>query len=152
MLLSYCICRQWRTTPCFESGSSFSSSSAPSRCSSSTGTMPSCTKGWGHGLNGSVVHTTLLLHPFNGLFSRAAWVSQYQKGKISPDLNEARDGGVWGWQWHQLDHMQTVFTWLQTDSHTNTSSLNFYRLKALPDAQLAVSKHWRHSTVGGTSC
>jgi len=31
--------------------------------------------------------------------------------------------GVWGWQWHQLDHMQT--TSLQTDNHTNTSSLNF---------------------------
>jgi len=27
--------------------------------------------------------------------SRTTWVSQYQKGKTSPDLNEARDNGVW---------------------------------------------------------
>jgi len=32
----------------------------------------------------------------------------YQKGKTSLDLNEARDDGVWGMQWHQLDHMQTI--------------------------------------------
>ena len=31
----------------------------------------------------------------------------------------------WGWQWHQLDHMQTVCTSLQTDNHISTSSLNF---------------------------
>jgi len=37
-----------------------------------------------------------LLHPFNGLFSRTTWVSQYQKGKTSLDLNEARDDGVLG--------------------------------------------------------
>jgi len=37
-----------------------------------------------------------LLHPFNGLFFRTTWVSQYQKGKTSLDLNEARDDGVWG--------------------------------------------------------
>ena len=35
-------------------------------------------------------------HPFNNLFSRATWVSRYQKGKTSLDLNEARDGVVWG--------------------------------------------------------
>jgi len=38
----------------------------------------------------------LLLHPFNGLFSRTTWVSQYEKGKTSLDSNEARDGGVLG--------------------------------------------------------
>jgi len=82
----------------------------------------------------------LLLHPFNGLFSRTTWVSRYQKGKTSLDLNEARDGGVLGWQWHQLDHIQTICTSLQTDNHTNTSSVDVYRLDALPDAQ-PVSKH-----------
>jgi len=76
----------------------------------------------------------LLLHPFNGLCSRTAWVSQYQEGKTSLDLNEASDDGVWGWQWHQLDHMQTICTSLQTDNHTNTTSLNFYGLDALPGA------------------
>jgi len=38
----------------------------------------------------------LLLHPFNGLISRTIWVSQYQKGKTSLDLNEARDDGISG--------------------------------------------------------
>jgi len=38
----------------------------------------------------------LLLHRFNSLFSRTIWVSRNQKGKTSLDLNEARDGGVFG--------------------------------------------------------
>ena len=33
----------------------------------------------------------VLLHPFNGLFSRTTWVSQCQKGKTSVDLNQAGD-------------------------------------------------------------
>jgi len=53
-------------------------------------------------------------HPFNGLFSRTTSVSRYQKGKTSLDLNEARDDGVFVRQWHQLDHMQTICTSLQT--------------------------------------
>ena len=40
-----------------------------------------------------------------------------------------------GWQWHKLDHMQTICTSLQTDDHTNTATLNFYRPHALPEAQ-----------------
>jgi len=34
---------------------------------------------------------------FNGPLSRTTWVSQYQKGKNSLDLNEASNfwGGVW---------------------------------------------------------
>jgi len=55
----------------------------------------------------------LLLHPFNGLFSTTTWVTWYRKGK--------RWWGL-GMQWHQLDHMQTICTSLQTDNHTNTSS------------------------------
>ena len=38
----------------------------------------------------------LLLHLFNGLFSRTTWVSWNQKGKTSLDLNEARDDKVLG--------------------------------------------------------
>ena len=83
-------------------------------------------------------------HMFNGLFSRTTWASRYQRGKTSLDLNKAKDDGVLGWQWHQLDHMQTICTSLQTDNHINTSLLNFYRPDALPDAQPTVSKHWRH--------
>jgi len=65
----------------------------------------------------------------------------YQNGKTSPDLNYARDDGVLGMQWHQLDRMQTICTSLQTDNDTNTPSLNLYRPDALPDAQPTVSKH-----------
>jgi len=61
----------------------------------------------------------LLLHLFSSLFSGQFW-----KGKTSLDLNEARDDRVWGWQWHQLDHVQTICSSLQADNHTNTSSLH----------------------------
>jgi len=64
-------------------------------------------------------------------------VSQFQKGKTSLDFTEARDGE---WQWHQLDHMQ-VCTSLQTDSHSSTPLLSFYRPDALPAAQPTASKH-----------
>jgi len=72
----------------------------------------------------------LLLHPFYSLFSMPMWVSWYQKGKTSLDLNEVRYDGILGWQWHQLDHMQTICTLLKTDNHINASSLNFYRIYA----------------------
>jgi len=62
----------------------------------------------------------LLLHLFNGLLSRTNW-----KAKTSLDLNDARDDGVLGWQWHQLDNMQKICTSLQTDNHTNTPPLSF---------------------------
>jgi len=65
----------------------------------------------------------------------------YQKGESSLDFNAARDDGILLWQWHQLDHMQTICTLLQTDNHTSTPSLNFYMSDALPDAQLTVSEH-----------
>jgi len=49
-------------------------------------------------------------------------------------------------QWHQLDHMQTICTSLQTDrpNHTNTSSLNFYRPDVLPGAQQSQSTEGNH--------
>jgi len=70
--------------------------------------------------------TYLLTYPFNGLFSRTTWVSRHQKGYTILDFNEARDGmkqETTGWQWHQLDYMQTIYTLLQTDNHTSNSSL-----------------------------
>jgi len=48
-----------------------------------------------------------------------------RKEKASLDLNKARDDGILGWQWHQLDHMQTIRTSLQTDNHASTLSLIF---------------------------
>jgi len=79
-----------------------------------------------------VVHTALQLTTTHYTNSTASFPGQpgygrYQEGKTSLDLNEARDDGVLGMQWHQLDHMQTTCTSLQTGNHTNTSSLNFYR-------------------------
>jgi len=73
------------------------------------------------------------------------WVSQNQKGKSSLDLNKARDNGVLRWQWRQLDHIQTICSLLQTDNHTNTSSLNFYR----PVARLTPNQQCQ-STEGNT--
>jgi len=64
--------------------------------------------------------TTTTPVPFNGVFSRPACVSKYQKGKTSLDLNEAKDDGGFGMQWHQLDHMQTICTLVQTDTTPTT--------------------------------
>ena len=52
-----------------------------------------------------------------------SWVSLYQKGKTSLDLNEARDDGVWdgsGISW-------TICKQSAPRSTQITSSLNFYR-------------------------
>ena len=86
-------------------------------------------------------HCRLLLHSLNRLFSNTIWISGYQKSKTSSDLNEARDDGVSGWQWHQLDHMQTICTSIQTDNHANTASLNFFtgRMLFLMPNQLCQS-------------
>ena len=47
------------------------------------------------GWHGDIFTDSILLplHPFNGLFSRTTWVSRYQKGKTSLDLNKLRDDG-----------------------------------------------------------
>ena len=79
----------------------------------------------------------LLQNQLNGLFSMTSW---YQKGKTSLDLNEARNDGVLGTQWHQLDHMQTICITPNT-THTNTPLLNFTgRMLFLTPNQ------WRQST------
>ena len=81
--------------------------------------------------------TLLLLVPFNSLFSRRAWVSQYQKDKTSLALNEVRDGGVLecsSISWTICK--QSAPCSRQTD--TNTPSLNFYRPDALPDTQPTI--------------
>jgi len=67
------------------------------------------------------------------------WVSLHQKGTLFWIILEQE---VMGWQWHQLDHMQIICTSLQTDNHTSTSALSFYRPDALPATQPTVSKHW----------
>ena len=57
-----------------------------------------------------------------------------------------------GWQWHQLDHMQIIWTLLQTDYHDSTSPLSFYRPDALPATQPTASKYWRHWLFTVTRC
>jgi len=79
--------------------------------------------------NNHYYYTTPIYQP---IFQDNLGKPVHKKGKTSLDLNEARDNGAVGWQWHQLDNMQTICTSLQTDNH-NTSSLNFYRPDALPD-------------------
>ena len=76
----------------------------------------------------------LLQHPFNGHFSRTTWINQFQKGKTSLDLKDMMGFGV---QWHQLDHMQTICTSLQTDNHASTPPISFFtgRMPFLPPNQ-----------------
>jgi len=47
-----------------------------------------------------LIKLLLLLHPFNGLFSRTTWVSWHQKCKPFWILRQQE---MMGWQWHQLD-------------------------------------------------
>ena len=82
-------------------------------------------------------HTHTHTRAFNGPLSGTTQVSRYQKSKTNLDFTGARDNE---WQWHQLGHMQ-VCTSLQTDNHTSTPPLSFYRPDALPAAQPTASKH-----------
>jgi len=67
----------------------------------------------------------LLLHLFNGLFSRTTWVTRHQKSRTilvnQSGFTGARDSE---WQWHQLGDMQ-ICTSLQTDNHASTPPLSF---------------------------
>jgi len=68
-------------------------------------------------------------------------------GKLAPeklkhlDFNDARDDRV------AVESSRPpyaiIYISIQTDNHATTSSLNFYRLDVLPDAQPTVSKHSR---------
>jgi len=83
----------------------------------------------------------LLLHPFNGLFQDSLgkplpeWYNQ-SGFKMRKETMWFGNGSSFSWT-----IIKTICTLLQTDKHTNTSSLNFYRLDALPDAKPTVSKH-----------
>ena len=65
----------------------------------------------------------VLLHPFNSLFSRTTWVSRYQKGKTSLDLNETRDYGVLGCSgisWTICKQSAPCSRQITTPTHTHT--------------------------------
>jgi len=66
-------------------------------------------------------------HPFNSPLSGTTRVSRYQR-KTNLDFTGARASE---WQWHQLDRMQ-VCTSIQTDNHTSTPPLSFYRRMPFP--------------------
>ena len=47
-------------------------------------------------------------------------------------------------QWHQLDHMQTICTLLQTDNHTNTKFKFEFNLNSNPEESLTVKTNTKH--------
>jgi len=61
--------------------------------------------------------------------------------KKSLDLNEARDDGVLGRQWHQLDICKQSAPRYSQITTPTPHKLNFYRPDAVPDTQPTVSKH-----------
>ena len=62
-------------------------------------------------------------HPFNSLFCRTTWVSRYQKGTTSLDLNEERDNGE-----------GSCISWTICKQSIHQQLISFYRPDALPDA------------------
>jgi len=83
----------------------------------------------------------LVLHLFNSLFSRTTWVSRYQKGKTSLDLNKTSKV-LWCSVISWTTCKQSAPRCRQITTPTPHHSV-FYRPDALPDAQPTVSKHWR---------
>jgi len=69
----------------------------------------------------NLCYTTL--QPFNSLFSRTKWINSHHKGKPFWIIMKQE---MMGWQWHQLDHMQIIYTLLQKENHASTSSLQMY--------------------------
>jgi len=73
--------------------------------------------------------STTTTTPLNGLFSRITWVSQYQKGKTSQDLNEARDYrvlGCSGIRWTFAFSALTLFVWRQEGHPTCKKKLEWW--------------------------
>jgi len=76
-----------------------------------------------------------ICNPFNSLFLDHLGKTVHCTGL---DFNEARDDGV---ALASAGPYANLCTSLQTDNHASTSSLNFYRLDAVPDAQPTASKY-----------
>jgi len=73
-------------------------------------------------------------------FFQTTWVSRHQKGKPFWILLELE---MMGWQWHQLDHMQSFAPRFRQITMQVPHPLGFYRPGALPAAQ-----QQRQSTEG----
>ena len=88
-----------------------------------------------------IMHNTTTLRPFNGLCSRTAWVSQYQEGKTSRDLNEARDDcflGCSGISWTICKQFAPRFRQITTP--TPHHSVFTGRMLFLPPSQQCQSR------------
>jgi len=85
-----------------------------------------------------ICFSTTTLHPFNSLFSRTTWVRRYEKDKTSLDLSEARDAvlGCHGINWTMCKQSAS-----SSSPDRQPHQHNFYRLRALPDAQPTMSKY-----------
>jgi len=84
----------------------------------------------------------MLLHALKGLFS-GTWVSKYQKGKTSLDLNEAQDYGVLGCSgisWTICKQSTPCWRQITTPTPYHSIFTGWMLLDALPDAQPTVSK------------
>ena len=89
----------------------------------------------------------LLLHQFNGLFTRTTWISRYQKGKTCLDLNEARDDGVLGYShisWTiriQIKQRQTNDNWQSYFKETMTVTHSVQRTIQRVDTKFWISRN-----------
>ena len=88
-------------------------------------------------------------------YTRLTALFQDNLGRLVPERYH-QSGFIWGkrrWgfgmQWQQLDHMQTIFTLLHSDNHTNRSLLSYYRLfaHAQPTALKAVVVNFVFNSV-----
>ena len=72
------------------------------------------------------------------------WVSWHQKGKSILDFTEARDD--WGGSGISWTICKSSTPHSRQITMPTTHHSIFYRLDALPNAQVTVSKYWRHLT------
>ena len=103
-----------------------------------------------HTLYDSDIATHTHRHPLNGPLSGTTRISRYQKGQSNLYFTEARHSE---WQWHQLGHMQVCIS-LQTDNHSSTAPLSFYRPDALHAAQPQhlSTEGKKHGTFHKSAC
>jgi len=104
--------------------------------------QPTASKHWRHSTEGIFtvelhITETAVTHWNAGLH-----ILQQQpvpKVETIMDFNKARNDGVWRWQWHLTDDLQTTRISVQTDNHANT--IIFTQVGCSFDAQLAMSRH-----------
>ena len=89
----------------------------------------------------------LVLHPFNGFFSRTAWVSRYQKSKTRLYLNEARDDAVLGCSgisWTICKQSAPCSRQITTPAPHHSKLFTGQMLFLTPSQQCQSTEDWRH--------